>query len=257
MRWSSDVRLDGGPAPDVRESPQAPEPDHTTRADKLPSTPAVETPRASARRDSVVRAPRLARETARRQAARARARRDSTRATQVGIARASRDSMRIAMASAAPAGTRDSTSRASASASASASHAGPPSPPETTRVVNAPAGSPNAPRALGAPSPAAETPDTCACRLRGTVEIDWDRPLDRNFPVELTLEGPALQSTQVDMFMGSPREFRFGPLPCGDYRLTVATSGRWHFTFERGDTVLAVPCRGSAQKRVILAPAKR
>ncbi|MCC6649709.1 MAG: hypothetical protein IT348_01015, partial [Candidatus Eisenbacteria bacterium] len=108
-----------------------------------------------------------------------------------------------------------------------------------------------------APAPAAGAPDTCACRLRGTVELDWERPLEKDVPVELTLEGPARQSTSVDLFMGPPREFRLGPLPCGDYRLLVKARGKYRYALVRGDSVVTVRCEGHTQTRVVLEPARR
>jgi hypothetical protein len=107
-------------------------------------------------------------------------------------------------------------------------------------------------------APSSSTPfDTCACRLWGTVEIDWDRPLERNFPIELTLAGPATQRTEVEMFMGSPREFRLGPLPCGDYRLSVRPEGRYRYGIARGDSVLTVHCTGTMQVHIVLVPKTR
>jgi hypothetical protein len=96
--------------------------------------------------------------------------------------------------------------------------------------------------------------DSCACRLFGTVEIDWERPLERNFPIELTLAGPATQQVEVEMFMGSPREFRLGPLPCGDYRLVVRPRGRYRYAITRGDSVVSIRCAGVTQARVVLVP---
>jgi hypothetical protein len=118
----------------------------------------------------------------------------------------------------------------------------PPAMPPVTAVVSLPE------RAAGT--------DSCACRVRGTVEIDWERPLERDFPIELALEGPASQRVEVDMFMGSPREFHFGPLPCGEYRLVMRPGGRLRYVLERGDSVLAVPCHGLTQARVVLVPAR-
>jgi len=108
-----------------------------------------------------------------------------------------------------------------------------------------------------APPPSATGTDTCACRLRGTVEVDWERPLEKNIPVELTLEGPARQSTSVDLYMGPPREFRLGPLPCGEYKLTVRPRGRYRYALVRGDSVLTVRCDGHTQQRIVLEPVKR
>jgi hypothetical protein len=119
----------------------------------------------------------------------------------------------------------------------------PAAPPEADRV-----------KAIdGSPQPTVPF-DSCACRLWGTVEVDWDRPLERNFPIGLTFTGPATQRAEVEMFMGSPREFRFGPLPCGDYRLTVHPMGKLRYAVARGDSVLAVHCTGTMQVRIVLVP---
>jgi hypothetical protein len=107
----------------------------------------------------------------------------------------------------------------------------------------------------GSPPPTAPF-DSCACRLWGTVEIDWDRPLERNFPIALTFTGPATQRTDVEMFMGSPREFRFGPLPCGDYKLAVHPMGKLRYSVARGDSVLPVHCTGNMQVRLVLVPGR-
>ena len=87
--------------------------------------------------------------------------------------------------------------------------------------------------------------------------MDWERPLEKNIPVELTLEGPARQSTSVDLYMGPPREFRLGPLPCGEYKLTVRPRGRYRYALVRGDSVLTVRCDGHTQQRIVLEPVKR
>ncbi len=130
--------------------------------------------------------------------------------------------------------------------------------PPVVSVTEAP------PKPAPAPAPAparatapARAVDSCACHIRGTVEIEWDRPLERNFPIGITLEGPVSQRADVDMFIGSPREFRFGPVPCGDYRLVVHPESRLRYTLARGDSVFALPCRGATQARLVLVPAKR
>ncbi len=97
--------------------------------------------------------------------------------------------------------------------------------------------------------------DSCACRLRGTVEVDWDRPLEQDLPVEILLTGPASQRAQVELFIGSPREFHMGPLPCGTYQLELRPAGRLRYGLARGDG--RIECRGSAQVRVVLTPVRR
>ncbi|MEO5989340.1 MAG: hypothetical protein ABIU54_06650 [Candidatus Eisenbacteria bacterium] len=99
--------------------------------------------------------------------------------------------------------------------------------------------------------------DTCACRLRGTVEVAWPRPLEEGLPIELALEGPAMQRTEVTLDMGSPREFRLGPLPCGEYRLRVRPKGRLHYALQRGGDSVIVTCEGQTQVRVVLIPARK
>lgn len=108
---------------------------------------------------------------------------------------------------------------------------------------------------FSAPAARAVEPDTCACRLRGTVEVDWDRPLEQDLPVEIVLTGPASQRAEVELFIGSPREFHMGPLPCGTYRLEVRPGGRLRYALARGDS--RIECRGSAQVRVVLTPVRR
>lgn len=108
---------------------------------------------------------------------------------------------------------------------------------------------------FSAPAARPSEPDTCACRLRGTVEVDWDRPLEQDLPVEIVLTGPASQRAEVELFIGSPREFHMGPLPCGTYQLELRPGGRLRYALARGDS--RIECRGSAQVRVVLTPVRR
>jgi hypothetical protein len=103
---------------------------------------------------------------------------------------------------------------------------------------------------------ATSAPDTCACRLRGTVEVVWPRPLEEGLPIQIAFEGPAIQRAEVTLDMGAPREFRLGPLPCGDYLLRVRPEGRLHYELPRGGDSLRVSCRGLSQVRLVLRPSK-
>lgn len=136
-----------------------------------------------------------------------------------------------------------------------------PEPPAASTAPAAPAAPAARPRVVTiepfAPPPFVESADTCACRLRGTVEVNWERPLEKDIGVDLWLQGPAQQSASVDLFMGPPREFRLGPLPCGDYRLIVRARGKYRYALVRGDSVVTVRCVGSTQTRVVLEPVKR
>ncbi len=108
------------------------------------------------------------------------------------------------------------------------------------------------------PPPAHAAPDSCACRLRGTVEVSWaDRPLEQRIPVTVTLTGPVTASRRVELFMGPPREFRFGPMPCGDYRVAVKTQARLRYGLVTGDRDLVLRCEGSGEVRLVLEPQKR
>lgn len=101
-------------------------------------------------------------------------------------------------------------------------------------------------------------PDSCACRLRGTVEVAWPgRPSESRLPVTITLDGPATQTRRVELFMGPPREFWFGPIPCGDYRVTVRATGRQRYGLVTGDRPLIVRCEGPGEIRLVLEPLRR
>jgi len=241
MRYDGEVMLDGSRPPAVRETARTAEP---MRAPARTREPAAVAPPPGARiapaESLPARVP---------SPAPARVAPPAPRPSRASLAMR-RDSIRLAKAARARA-RRDS-------AAATGRAAGAPPPPPVVAVV-APAGHAAAlvPRAAPGTAAVAESSETCACRVRGTVEIDWDRPLERDFPVDLSLEGPARQDAAVQMFMGSPREFRFGPLPCGEYRLVVRAHGRFRYALERGDSVLVLPCRGLTQVRVVLAPARR
>ncbi len=122
----------------------------------------------------------------------------------------------------------------------------------TSRTAEAPAPRTAAGRA-GKGSPA----DSCRCSLRGTVEIAWERPLEDNTPIRLTLDAPGARPADVRLFMGAPREFRFGPLPCGDWRLSFEARGRRRYVDQQGDTTRVVHCEGATETRVVLVPERR
>jgi hypothetical protein len=124
----------------------------------------------------------------------------------------------------------------------------PAAPPRTTQVRSM---EPYAPR------DSAGAPDTCRCSVRGTVEIDWPRPLEDHTLVKVELDSPGAPSAEVSLFMGAPREFRFGPLPCGDWRLRVRAGGKIRYAEAGGDTVRIIHCAGAAETRVVLVPVRR
>ncbi len=106
-------------------------------------------------------------------------------------------------------------------------------------------------------APLASPTDICACRLRGTVEVSWPRPLEEGLPIRLTLDGPARQRTEVTLDMGAPREFRLGPLPCGEYQLKIEPQGKMRYALQRGGDSMPVYCNGQTQVRVVLIPVRK
>lgn len=260
-RTPAPIKIKPEPAspPVAAPTPVAPKP--APKVVKAPSPPRVAKPAPDSAAIAKAAAQAAARAAAREREAAASRTRDSLAAVRRQEAR---DAKRAAAAKrkpatpTTPAGTTIAVTTAVAD-SARASEA-----PSQAPAVPAPAVPPRAastPRVVAiepfAPPQAAPSVDTCACRLRGTVEVDWERPLEKNIPVELTLEGPARQSTSVDLYMGPPREFRLGPLPCGEYKLTVRPRGRYRYALVRGDSVLTVRCDGHTQQRVVLEPVKR
>lgn len=76
-------------------------------------------------------------------------------------------------------------------------------------------------RALPNTQPPALAGRACECLVKGTVEVSSDRPLRGALRVVVSLaNAPALRDTVV-LFMGSPRPFDLGPVPCGSHRLDV------------------------------------
>ena len=104
----------------------------------------------------------------------------------------------------------------------------------------------------------AAAPDSCRCRVRGTVEVAWEeRPLEENLPVTVTMDESGDSAQALELYLGAPREFRFGPLTCGDHVLRVHTAGRLRYAIAHGDSVMTVRCAGATQVRVVLVPQKR
>ena len=104
----------------------------------------------------------------------------------------------------------------------------------------------------------AAVPDSCRCRVRGTVEVAWEeRPLEENLPVTVTMDESGDSAQTLELYLGAPREFRFGPLTCGDHVLRVHTAGRLRYAIAHGDSVMTVRCAGATQVRVVLVPQKR
>jgi hypothetical protein len=120
----------------------------------------------------------------------------------------------------------------------------PASPPEPTEAETTEVASPASPddadigsslrvaygRAVPPPVPRAATGKTCECQVEGTVEVRVERPLKRPVVVTVSIAGAPAYRDSVELFMGSPRSFRLGSVPCGSHELEIRTSTSKRFT---------------------------
>jgi hypothetical protein len=113
--------------------------------------------------------------------------------------------------------------------------------------------------ALGRAVPDTQAPRpvsmTCECRVKGTVEVRSEKPLSGALRVVVSLADlPALRDT-VALFMGPPRPFDLGRVPCGSHRLEVRPLSARRFTVAP-PALDAFDCAagGSGQFRVVLVP---
>lgn len=121
-----------------------------------------------------------------------------------------------------------------------------------------PANPPAATSPAAAPRSGASAVAGCECRVRGTIEVAWEeRPLEENLPVSITLEGGDAPAQEVELYLGAPREFHFGPLPCGEHVFKIRTDGKLRYTTGKADSLVTLHCDGNAQVRVVLTPQKR
>ncbi len=105
------------------------------------------------------------------------------------------------------------------------------------------------------PRTGSPTPDSgaCECRVRGTVEVRSDKPLSGALRVVVSLAGmPAVRDT-VALFMGPPRPFDLGRVPCGRHRLDVRPLTARRFTMASPALdVFDCMARRARQFRVVL-----
>ncbi len=76
-------------------------------------------------------------------------------------------------------------------------------------------------RALPDSQPPAPAGRACGCQVKGTVEVGSDQPLRAAMRVVVSLANAASVRDTVVLFMGSPRPFDLGLVPCGSQRLEV------------------------------------
>jgi hypothetical protein len=96
----------------------------------------------------------------------------------------------------------------------------------------------------------------CQCRVQGTVEVDWDRPLQGRTRVTVFLEDyPKVQDT-VELFMGSPRAFDLRGVPCGPHRLLFEARSKQRFILVSPEPRVDCTDGGFRQVKLVLQPAQ-
>jgi hypothetical protein len=76
-------------------------------------------------------------------------------------------------------------------------------------------------RALPDTQPPAPAGRDCGCQVKGTVEVSSGRSLRSALRVVVSLAGTPARCDTVALFMGPPRPFDLGRVPCGSHRLEV------------------------------------
>lgn len=111
------------------------------------------------------------------------------------------------------------------------------------------------PRTEPAVEPPGETAATCSCRVRGTLEVESDRPLSEAMKVDVFIDGLPMHTDTVELFMGSPRTFDLGWIPCGPQAVGFATHSRQRYRLR---TFSPITCRpGEVQHvRLVLEPSR-
>jgi hypothetical protein len=97
-------------------------------------------------------------------------------------------------------------------------------------------------------------PDTCACRVEGTVEVQTVVPIRGPQRVEISFQWyPQLRDT-IELFMGPPRPFKLPPGPCGPQRLRVRVLTDGRFDVVSREALSGFRCDGTRpyQPRLVL-----
>jgi hypothetical protein len=97
----------------------------------------------------------------------------------------------------------------------------------------------------------------CQCRIQGTVEVDWDKPLTARVPVTVSLEDDHRIQDTVELFMGSPRSFDLRKIPCGVHRLAFETRSKQRFVLISPNPVVDCTDGGFRQVKLVLQPAPK
>jgi hypothetical protein len=119
--------------------------------------------------------------------------------------------------------------------------------PDTAAIAPASAGAGTQP-----PAPAGRA---CECQVKGTVEVSLDQPLRATLRVVVSLAGRPAPCDTVALFMGPPRPFDLGVVPCGSHRLEVRPlSARLFAVAPPALDVFDCSAGRSQQFRVVLKP---
>ncbi len=110
--------------------------------------------------------------------------------------------------------------------------------------------------ALVPPAPAPASHDSCVCRIEGTIEVQWDRPLPERVPVALWVEGASAVRDSVELLLGSPRGFVLPAVGCGPHRVAYTAYSRLRFIRLTPDPVVECTDQGQRQLRIVLEPVR-
>jgi len=128
--------------------------------------------------------------------------------------------------------------------------------PPVRTVPSAPGSSPSSPRRAPISGPSSPPP-MCDCMIRGTVEVQWDRPLTSRTEVVIAVEDAPDATTSAELFMGSPRSFEIRPAPCGVHRLLLWTRSRQRFVLVSSEPRVVCTPGGVQQMRLVMEPVAR
>jgi hypothetical protein len=110
-------------------------------------------------------------------------------------------------------------------------------------------------RALPDTQPPAPAGRVCECRVKGTVEASSDQLLRGSARVVVSIAGMPARCDTVALFMGAPRPFDLGLVPCGSHRLEVRPlSARSFKVAPPALDVFDCSAGRSQQVRVVLKP---
>lgn len=101
-----------------------------------------------------------------------------------------------------------------------------------------------------------EASESCYCNVEGTIEVRTNRPLSSPFGVTVAVRGRPSLRDRVLLFMGAPREFVIGRVPCGTRYLDVLPEPGRRFVVERSAMLGPFDCESGTlrQLRIVLVP---